>query len=157
MSEKPLSVVAAEVPARAIASQYPPPFAALMLGREKRALGEVFGLDQFGVNLTRLAPGARSALRHCHTRQQEFVYILEGHPTLYTDAGATRLSPGMCAGFVAGDGNGHHLINESDAAVLYLEIGSRVAGDEGHYPDDDLKASQVDGRWQFTHKDGTPY
>ena len=82
MTDKPSAVVAREVAPRTTPSHYPPPFAALMTGREKRALGDVFGLDQFGVNLTRLAQGARSALRHCHTRQQEFIYILEGHPTL---------------------------------------------------------------------------
>jgi len=129
-----------------------------MGGREKRALGNVFGLSNFGVNLTRLAPGAQSALRHSHTRQDEFVYVLQGHPTLITDEGRTPLAPGMCAGFKAGDGNGHHLINESAADVVYLEVGDRTAGDEGSYPDDDLKAlMQADGNWAFVHKDGTPY
>jgi uncharacterized cupin superfamily protein len=117
----------------------------------------LFGLENFGVNLTRLAPGAVSALRHAHSRQDEFVYVLHGRPTLRTDAGKTRLSPGMCAGFSAGDGNGHHLINETTEEVLYLEVGDRTPGDEGTYPDDDLKAVLIEGKWQFTQKDGKPY
>jgi uncharacterized cupin superfamily protein len=128
-----------------------------MGGREKRALGDVFGLANFGVNLTRLAPGAVSALRHWHSKQDEFIYILQGHPTLLTDAGATALAPGMCAGFKAGSGNGHQLINQTTEQVVYLEVGDRSAGDEGNYPDDDLKALMEDGRWKFVHKDGTPY
>jgi uncharacterized cupin superfamily protein len=128
-----------------------------MVRREKRQLGDVFGLANFGVNLTRLAPKAVSALRHAHTRQNEFVYILQGHPTLHTDAGKTQLAPGMCAGFKAGSGNGHRLVNETDQDVLYLEVGDRTAGDEASYPDDDLKAKMIDGQWTFLHKDGAPY
>ncbi|MBW4518954.1 MAG: cupin domain-containing protein [Scytolyngbya sp. HA4215-MV1] len=153
----PIAIHAAEVPARTKSSNYPEPFASRMAGREKRPLGELFGLRNFGVNLTRLAPNAVSALRHAHTQQDEFVYILQGHPTLHTDAGQTQLAPGMCAGFRAGTGNGHCLVNETAEEVLYLEIGDRTPGDAATYPDDDLQALQVDSRWQFTHKDGTPY
>lgn len=128
-----------------------------MQGREKRALGDVFGLADFGVNLTRLPPGAVSALRHAHAVQDEFVYILEGTPVLVTDAGETPLAPGMCAGFRAGTGDAHQLANRSDAPVLYLEVGSRTAGDRVTYPDDDLEAVRVDGGWRFLHKDGTPW
>lgn len=155
--EYPIAIHADEAPVRRKPSVYPEPFASRMAGREKRALGMMFGLDNFGVNLTRLLPHAVSALRHAHSRQDEFVYILEGHPTLHTDEGRTTLAPGMCAGFKAGTGNGHCLINETAEDVVYLEIGDRTAGDEGSYPDDDLKADFVDGRWQFTHKDGRPY
>jgi uncharacterized cupin superfamily protein len=159
MSEKsnPVAVVAAEVPARSRPSVYPEPFASRMAGREKRQLGDLFGLKNFGVNLTRLAPNTVSALRHAHTKQDEFVYILQGRPTLHTDEGRTRLSPGMCAGFKAGTGNGHCLINETAEQVVYLEVGDRTPGDEGTYPDDDLKALLVEGKWKFAHKDGTPY
>jgi len=159
MSEKPnpIAVSAAEVPARSKPSVYPEPFASRMLGREKRQLGEVFGLTNFGVNLTRLAPNAVSALRHAHTQQDEFVYILQGRPTLHTDEGRRQLSPGMCAGFKAGTGNGHRLINETAEEVVYLEVGDRTPGDEGSYPDDDLKAELLEGKWQFAHRDGTPY
>ncbi|WP_308874768.1 cupin domain-containing protein [Thiothrix subterranea] len=128
-----------------------------MTGREKCPLGDFFGLNNFGVNLTRLTPGAISALRHAHTKQDEFVYILQGCPTLHTNDGATRLEPGMCAGFPAGAGNAANLSNDTDSDVLYLEIGDRMAGDSANYPDDDLQAVQVAGEWLFTHKDGTPY
>lgn len=159
MSEKssPVAVTAADVPARSRPSVYPEPFASRMAGREKRQLGDLFGLTNFGVNLTRLAPNAVSALRHAHTKQDEFVYILQGRPTLHTDEGRTQLSPGMCAGFKAGTGNGHRLINETTEEVVYLEVGDRTPGDEGSYPDDDLKALLVEGKWKFVHKDGKPY
>lgn len=153
----PVAITAAEVEPRRKPSNYPEPYASRMAGREKRALGDVFGLSNFGVNLTRLAPGAQSALRHAHTRQDEFVYVLQGHPTLVTDAGRTPLAPGQCAGFKAGTGDGHHLVNETAAEVVYLEMGDRLPGDAASYPDDDLSACLVDGAWRFTHKDGTPY
>jgi len=153
----PVAVVAAEAPLRAKQTSYPEPFASQMAGRRKQPLGDLFGLTNFGVNLTRLLPGAVSALRHAHTKQDEFVYILQGHPTLHTDDGRTRLSPGTCAGFKAGSGNGHHLINETGEDVLYLEVGDRTPGDEGSYPDDDLEALLVQGQWRFVHKDGSPY
>ena len=153
----PVAVIAIDVPKRVKPSNYPQPFASQMEGREKRPLGDLFGLTNFGVNLTKLAPGAVSSLRHAHTLQDEFVFILEGHPTLHIDEGRTRLSPGMCAGFKAGTGNAHRLINETSELVVYLEVGDRSPGDEGRYPDDDLKAVLVDGKWSFQHKDGTPY
>lgn len=154
----PIAVVALDTPPRTKPSNYPEPFASRMAGREKRALGEVFGLSNFGVNLTRLVPGAGSALRHAHATQDEFLYILEGHPVLITDRGETALAPGMCAGFKAGTGDGHQLVNRSSADVLYLEVGDRSAGDSVSYPDDDLKALfGSDGTWQFVHKDGGPY
>lgn len=155
---KPLTaIVAADAPARTKPSNYPQPFASRMSGRTKQPLGDLFGLANFGVNRTRLAPGAMSALRHSHTRQDEFVYILSGRPTLITDGGRTELRPGMCAGFKAGTGNGHHLVNESAEEVVYLEIGDRTPGDQGAYPDDDLQAVAVEGGWRFVHKDGSPY
>lgn len=154
----PRAIKAGEAPARAKASSYPEPFASRMAGREKRPLGDLFGLQNFGVNLTRLAPGAVSALRHAHSRQDEFIYVLEGRPTLVNDAGETLLEPGMCAGFKAGTGDAHHLVNRSAQDVVYLEVGDRSAGDGAIYPDDDLRAALgEDGRWRFTRKDGTPY
>jgi uncharacterized cupin superfamily protein len=154
---RPVAVRAADAPLRTKASNYPEPFASRMKGREKRPLGDLFGLANFGVNLTRLKPGAQSALRHAHTKQDEFVYILEGRPTLVTDAGRTPLAPGQCAGFKAGTGDAHHLINETAEDVVYLEIGDRAPGDQGSYPDDDIEARMVEGRWTFAHKDGRPY
>src|SRR5690606_24056744 len=148
---------ALDVPPRARASNYPEPFAARMAGREKRALGDLFGLSRFGVNLTRLAPGAQSSLRHAHSAQDEFVYILQGRPTLVTDRGEVELAPGMCAGFKAG-GEAHHLVNRGAGEVLYLEVGDRTPGDAVTYPDDDIQAVlDQTGRWRFAHKDGTPY
>ena len=155
--DRPVALVAEQAPPRTKPSNYPEPFASRMKGRLKKPLGDLFGLANFGVNLTTLAPGAVSSLRHAHTRQDEFVYILRGHPTLHTDEGKTRLSPGMCAGFKAGTGNGHRLVNETGEDVVYLEVGDRTPGDEGSYPDDDIQARLVDGRWAFVHKDGTPY
>ncbi len=152
-----VAVNAAEVPPRNKPSIYPEPFASRMAGREKSQLGDFFGLENFGVNLTRLAPNAVSALRHSHSKQDEFLYILQGRPTLHTNEGRVQLSPGMCAGFRAGTGNAANLTNETGEDVVYLEIGDRTPGDEGIYPDDDLQATLVDGKWQFTHKDGTPY
>ena len=154
----PTARVAEEAARRTKPTNYPEPFASRMAGREKRPLGDPFGLTNFGVNLTRLAPGGSSALRHAHSKQDEFVYILAGHPTLITDAGETRLSPGMCAGFKAGTGDGHHLVNRTDEDVIYLEVGDRSAGDTVSYPDDDLQAVlDEDGKWRFLHKNGALY
>jgi uncharacterized cupin superfamily protein len=156
-STTPIAILAIDVPARTKPSNYPELFASRMSGREKRALGDLFGLVNFGVNLTRLARHSTSALRHAHSKQDEFIYILHGRPTLETDESKTQLSPGMCAGFRAGKGNGHRLVNETSEYVVYLEVGDRSPGDEGTYPDDDLKAAFVQGKWRFTHKDGSPY
>lgn len=153
----PIAITAAQAALRARQSIYPAPFAGRMDGREKRPLGDVFGLTNFGVNLTRLAPGAISALRHAHARQDEFIYVLRGHPVLRTDAGDTPLAPGMCAGFKAGSGDGHQLLNPTAEEVEFLEVGDRSAGDCVTYPDEDLQAVWTEGQWQFAHKDGRPY
>ena len=154
----PIATLATDVPTRARVSSYPEPFASRMAGREKRILGDLFGLKNFGVNLTRLAPKSASSLRHAHSMQDEFIYIVQGRPTLYTDEGGTQLAPGMCAGFRARTGNAHNLVNETEDDVLYLEIGDRTPDDEVAYADDDLQLVPVgDGRRQFMHKDGTPY
>jgi uncharacterized cupin superfamily protein len=157
-SETPAPAISAdEAPPRAQRSVYPEPFYSRMEGRVKRPLGDLFGLANFGVNQTTLAPGGESALLHRHSKQDEFIYILEGAPILVTDAGETPLAPGMCAGFPA-NGPAHHLVNRSDAPVVYLEIGDRSAGDEPTYPEDDLApVRQPDGSRIFAHKDGTPY
>ncbi len=157
MSDGVVAVVAAEAPPRSKPSNYPEPFASRMAGRMKRPLGDLFGLKNFGVNLTRLSPGAMSALHHRHTRQDEFIYVIEGEPTLFTDSGETLLKPGMVAGFAA-NGTAHHLENRTDRDCVILEIGDRSDGDEGSYPADDIAATMGDdGKWRFTHKDGTPY
>ena len=96
------AILAANAPPRARATNYPAELAHQVAGRDKRPLGDLFGLKAFGVNLTRLAPGAQSAFFHRHTRQDEFLYVLEGEPTLITEEGEFSLRPGMCAGFAAG-------------------------------------------------------
>jgi uncharacterized cupin superfamily protein len=155
---RPTAIVAAEAAPRERASNYPEPFASRMAGRVKRPLGDLFGLTNFGVNLTTLAPGAVSSLRHTHSRQDELVYILEGEPTLVTDDGETVLRPGMAAGFKAGSGNAHHLVNRTERDVVYIEIGDRAERDAVSYPDDDIRAALgANGRWHFVHKDGRPY
>ncbi len=156
-TSRPVAVRAADTPPRTKLSNYPEPYFSRMKGRDKRPLGDLFGLQSFGVNLTHLKPGAQSALRHAHTVQDEFVYILEGRPTLVTDAGRTPLEPGLCAGFKGGSGDAHHLVNETSEDVVYLEIGDRRPGDSASYPDDDIEARSIDGRWAFTHKNGIPY
>ena len=151
-------LVAAEAAPRARQSIYPVPFAARTAGRLKRPLGDPFGLTSFGVNHTRLAPGAMTALRHAHSRQDEFVYVLEGRPTLIVNAGARELAPGMCVGFKAGTGDAHHLVNRTREDVVLLEVGDRTPGDEGHYPDDDLQlVARSNGERVFLHKDGSSY
>jgi uncharacterized cupin superfamily protein len=152
-----LPIAALEIPIRKKTSLYPEAFATRMEGREKRQIGDFFGLTNFGVNLTRLKPNAISSLRHSHSKQDEFIYILEGHPTLNTNDGETQLSPGMCIGFPASKDNAHNLVNETEEDVLYLEVGDRTLGDEAVYPDDDIQAKLIDAQWVFTHKNGDPY
>jgi uncharacterized cupin superfamily protein len=155
--ETPIAIAAENVPPRKKSSLYPEPFSSRVAGREKRQLGDFFGLRNFGVNMTRLAPNAQSALRHAHSRQDEFIYVLLGRPTMYSDRGKATLTPGQCAGFPAGTGNACHLVNETDEDVVYLEIGDRTPGDEVVYPDDDIEARFIEGVWHFFHKDGSPY
>lgn len=157
MNEIPLAIIATDVLVRKKRSIYPEPFASQMSGREKRQLGEFFGLRDLGINLTTLAPGSRSALLHRHSRQEEFIFILEGQPTLITDNEETLLQPGMCAGFVP-NGPAHYLLNQTEALVVYLEVGTRTQGDAVTYPVDDLVALfGSDNEWIFTHKNGEKY
>lgn len=157
MKRDMISAVAMDLPPRAKATNYPEPFASLMAGRIKRPLGDPFGLTNFGVNIVVLPPGCVSALRHAHSKQDEFVFVISGRPSLCTDEGITQLESGSCAGFKAGTGNAHRLENRTSSDVIYLEIGDRTAGDEVSYPDDDLTAKLVNGTWHFAHKNGEPY
>jgi uncharacterized cupin superfamily protein len=136
---------------------YPEPYKSRVAGRHKRRLGDAAGLKNFGVNLTRLDPGAESSMRHWHTKQDEFIYVLEGEVTLVSDAGRQKLKAGMAAGFPAGKADGHQLVNETKRPAVYLELGDRTSGDGATYSDADLAAKLVDGKWVFTHKDGSPY
>ena len=152
----PTRIEAMAVAART-GSIYPAPFGAPLAGRVKRALGNALGLSQFGVNLVTLAPGAWSSQRHWHENEDEFVYILEGTATLITDEGEFALEAGMAAGFPAGEPDGHHLVNKSDAPVVYLEVGTRAVVETAHYSDIDMKAQRDgSGGFAFTRKDGTP-
>ncbi|MDR3437831.1 cupin domain-containing protein [Telmatospirillum sp.] len=151
-------IEAASVPPRAPLMAFPEPLASLMAGRERRALGDAFGLTRFGVNLTRMKPGSISAARHSHSLQDEFLYVLEGTPLLITNGGETLLHPGMCVGFRAGTDDAHHLVNKTGTDVLYLEVGDRTTGDAVFYPDDDIALDRTgDGRWKIVHKDGSSY
>ena len=136
---------------------YPEPWRAITEGREKAALGDVVGLTQFGVNLTRLKPGAASALRHWHEAEDEFVYVLEGEIMLIEDGGTTVLQRGDAAGFKAGVANGHHLVNKSQCDAVYLEVGTRAKRERAHYPDVDLAYAKDETGVRITHKSGEPY
>ena len=138
-------------------SIYPDAFADLVRGRYKQALGNAAGLTQFGVNLTRLAPGAISALKHWHENEDEFVFILEGEATLIEDGAETPLRAGEAAGFKAGERVAHQIANRSQADVVYLEIGTRAPREQAHYPDDDLTYRRDEAGHHFHRKDGTPY
>ena len=148
---------ASTLPART-GSSYPEPFRSQVLPREKRALGDAFGLRRIGVNLTTLMPGRQSSMRHCHDREDELVYLLEGEVVLVTDQGEERLTAGMVAGFAAGAGNAHHMVNRSQQPARYLEISNRDAADTAFYADVDLAYGRAaDGSVIFTRKDGSPY
>lgn len=151
------AIHAKEAQPNAVKSILPPLLANRVQGREKRKLGDMFGLTNFGINIVKLVPGGFSSLRHCHSLQDEFIYILEGNPTLHLNNGPVQLSPGMCAGFKAGNHQAHNLENTTDSDVWYLEIGDRTSNDHATYPDEDLQADFNNGCWIFTHKDGTPW
>ncbi len=140
------------------ATSYPEPYRAANQQRWYRRLGAHAKLTNFGVNLTRIVPGGQSSHRHAHSRQDEFVYVLEGEVELETDAGIEHLHAGMCAGFPAGTGNAHHFVNRSNADVLLLVVGDRTAADEVTYPEIDMHGRlEADGRFRFTRKDGSAF
>jgi uncharacterized cupin superfamily protein len=140
-------------------SNYPEPYRSRVLPREKRRLGDALGLTKIGVNQTRLPPGKESSMRHWHTREDEFVYVLEGEVVLRTSAGEQLLVAGTCAGFPAGSNDAHQLINRSDRVAVYLELSNRDPGDTATYtdPDVDMRWSTSDSKSVITRRDGTPY
>jgi uncharacterized cupin superfamily protein len=157
MATKPHAIHPQTLPPRS-ASGYPEPYRSRVLPREKRAIGDSFGLTQIGVNLTTLMPGKESSMRHFHTHEDELVYVLEGEVVLVTDGGEQLLTAGMCSGFPAGQTIGHHMINRSDRPARYLEISNRHPADSAEYPDVDLAYKKAaDGSPVFTRKDGTPF
>lgn len=151
----------APIEAGAVAPQsgcsYPEPFKSRMGEMSWRPLGDEFGLSQFGISLETLGPGAESALRHWHTLDDEFVYVISGEIVLRNDDGEFPMTKGMCVGFKAGDKNAHHLVNRSTSDAQYLILGSRVPGDGCFYPDDDLAWFPSESGETAAHKDGTPY
>ncbi|HEY0963520.1 MAG TPA: cupin domain-containing protein [Pseudomonadales bacterium] len=152
------ALAATSVPAVRGKTLYPSPFAERVTGRLRRRLGEQFGLEHFGVNLTELAPGSASALSHYHTHEDEFIYVVHGSLTLFLDDEAQTLQAGDCYGFKAGNGVAHRLVNESTEPASYIEVGSRSDRDEVVYPYDDLQlVRRADGGWDPLHKDGKPY
>jgi uncharacterized cupin superfamily protein len=140
-----------------VSTGYPEPYRSVVAGRSRQRLGNAVGLDQFGVNLTRLKPGAQSAQRHWHIAEDELVYVVEGTLVLCEDGGETVLQAGDAAGFKAGVAYGHCLINRSGADAVYLEIGTRAARDEASYPDIDLHVRKDETGLRYTHKSGEPY
>ncbi|MGE3610383.1 MAG: cupin domain-containing protein [Bacteriovoracaceae bacterium] len=156
MKANPTILKALEVTPRT-KSVYPEPFATMMEGREKRALGDQFGLKKFGVNLTIIKPGKQSALMHRHSVSEEFIFVISGELVLVTENGEFKICAGECVGFRPND-YAHMLVNKSDEDAHYLEIGDREAGDSAEYPQDDIQAIQDEnGKWKFFHKDGRPY
>ena len=140
-----------------VGTTYPPPFDLPCRGRARTKLGDAAGLTQFGVNLCRLPPGAWSSQRHWHTGEDEFVYVVSGEVVLVTDGGEEVLRAGDAAGFPANDANGHCFQNRSDREAQILEVGTRVTGDMGYYPDIDMVAPAGGKPAAYTHRDGTPY
>jgi uncharacterized cupin superfamily protein len=134
-------------------SGYPEPFRSRVLPRETRAIGDATGLKKIGINLTTLMPGKESSVRHYHTLEDEFVFVLEGEVVLRTNEGEQTLVAGMCAGFPAGTTNGHQLVNRTQRPARYLEISNRDPADTAEYPDDDLRYSKApDGSAVFSRK-----
>ncbi|MEH2276555.1 MAG: cupin domain-containing protein [Nostoc sp.] len=147
-----------EVPSE-IRTNYPDEFKPMVAGRIRQQLGNFAGLQNFGVNLVKLEPGSYSSIRHWHSHQDEFIYVLEGELTLVTDRGAEIITPGMAAGFPAGEANGHHLVNRSSVVAIYLEVGDRTPNDKVTYPDENLMTTaSPDGKSRkLIRNDGTPY
>jgi len=140
------------------ATSYPEKFKALNSRRWNRRLDDHVGLKNFGVNLTRIEPGAQTSARHAHSKQDEFIWVIEGGVVLETDEGAQTLQPGMCAGFAASGGNAHRFVNKTDKDVLLLIVGDRTPFDEVTYPDIDNHAKAgADGKYVHTKKDGSAH
>jgi uncharacterized cupin superfamily protein len=144
-----------KIPSAPIPS-YPAEFAHVISGRTKQKLGDAVGLTQFGVNITRIAANSASALRHWHEQEDEFIYMLEGELILAENEGETVLKPGDCAGFRAGSGIAHCLINRTNRDALYLEVGTRAPSERVHYPDVDFMLERAGSERRYYRKSGEP-
>ena len=138
-------------------SGYPQPYRKATDGRERKRLGNAVGLDQFGVNLTTLKPGAASSQRHWHENEDELVYMLQGEVVLVEDEGETVLRPGDAAGWKCGVANGHCLINRTDRDAVFLEIGTRAKSERAHYSDIDMQVVRDENGPRYMRKNGEPY
>ena len=138
-------------------SNYPDHLKPRAEGRSKKRLGDALGLKNFGVNLTTIKPGAASALRHWHSREDEFIYVVSGELVLVTNAGEQLLTAGMTVGFPAGKADGHCLVNRATRDAVYPEVGNRAPDDVVTYPDDDLEGRATGSGRKFFRQDGTPY
>lgn len=156
MTKPPTTLWPLDAPKRE-GSRYPVPHNEPCMKRSKAILGNVFGLDQFGVNLVTLAPGTWSSQRHWHVNEDEFVYIVEGKLTLCDDDGEHIMTSGMCAGFKANNGNGHCLKNLTDKPAVYLEVGTRAKTETGYYSDIDMMFVSDGKNNRFLHKDGSEF
>lgn len=136
-------------------NSYPAPFDRATEGRATKRLGDAAGITQYGANLVTLAPGAMSSLRHWHEQQDEFLVVTAGALTLVDDHGDHALAPGDCCAFPAGDPNGHHIVNRSDAPGAFVVVGTRTASERGHYSDVDLAVTSDNGVYSFTRRDGS--
>jgi uncharacterized cupin superfamily protein len=155
MPATPIAIRATDLP-MGVGTDYPAPHDAPCRQRRRHRLGDAFGLSQFGVNLLELPPGSWSSQRHWHERQEELVYVLEGEVTLVTDEGETTLTAGMTAGFRAGTGNGHHLVNRSDRIARVIEVGTRTIEEVAHYSDIGMMFREDAGGAGYFTADGRP-
>lgn len=133
---------------------YPPEYAAAVQARWVRCMTPLLGLADFGVSHVTLKPGAWSSQRHWHVEEDELVVMLAGEAVLIDDNGRTPMRPGDVAVFPKNDGNGHHLVNESDTDCMFVAVG-RTAEGECHYPDIDMHI--FPGDRSYRRKDGSPF
>ncbi len=139
------------------AGAYPDQYKPLVPGRAKKVIGDSLGLKNYGVNIVKLEPGGCSSVRHWHTRQDEFIYVIEGEITVVNDDGEFIMSAGMVAGFPGGAENGHHMFNRAEKDAIFMEVGDRLPGDSVDFSDVDLLSRQLKAGWQFTNRKGKPF
>ena len=136
----------------------PEPFASEIGPFQRKRLGDFFGLMQMGIHHEIIPPGSKTSLFHWHSKSEEFVYVLSGTITLVTEEGELPMSEGMCIGIQPGTGEGHQLVNLSDASAELFVVGTRPENDQVNYPNHDLMWQQDgEGQWHACHKNGEKY